>query len=166
VGWNGFFNGVTDANPCKSFTINDLLFFSLHSGQLKPAMGHKSLTGPDGWFRFCYILLTSFLHPFYMELKLFVMDNVTQPTTAPTNLTTQDVATIREFLPFDWRIQLAGKTGLSVRQVGETFYLRTTNRAYNRKLWGAIIPILDAANRPDLAKKCQVRIDTTNIAHH
>lgn len=78
-------------------------------------------------------------------------------------LSDQDVEAIRDLLPYDWRKQVAKKTGLKERQISDVFYLRTTNPTNNQLVWEAIKTVLLKLGQNELAEKAQQRVDQTKL---
>ena len=81
-------------------------------------------------------------------------------------LTPDDLKTIKQILPRHWRIQVSEATGLTTRQVGEVFYLRTTNAKQNKLVWEMIKKILVMLNQDELeglVAKIERRLITTNM---
>lgn len=88
----------------------------------------------------------------------------TETTTTPPHLKMDDINSIRNLLPYDWRIQIASATGLTERQVSEVFYLRTTNPEHNKAVWMVIKRQMKAMHQTDLVDKIKARIASTCIA--
>jgi hypothetical protein len=82
---------------------------------------------------------------------------------APPTLGPDDINSIRNLMPYDWRKQIAGATGLTERQISEVFYLRTSNPDHNFLVWAIIRRKLKALHMDDLATKVNTRIKATNI---